>query len=123
MSKTRWEYSQEELKEMIKKMTEITMAFYPAATRTGNHAFIEFCGLMGEYIKMCEYSLEHDVSFAEANTHSGVPLVAANYQIQYLAEKFDCIFGPLLKNPVNRKLFFEKMGWEEQVIFTTPTAK
>jgi len=40
-------------KEKLDAMAQASGAFYAAAIRIGNHPFIEFTGLMNEYIKIC----------------------------------------------------------------------
>lgn len=105
-------YSKEERDEQVKKMREVATKFYPAATHTGCHTFIEFCGFMMKFIDVCSVSSEKGIDFNEANAHTGEVLVAADHDIMYLAEKFDCIFGPTLADPKKREVFFKAMGWE-----------
>lgn len=108
-------YSREELAAMIPKMNEASHAFYGAAAGIGCHPFIEFNGLMNEWIKMARNSLEEGVDFTQANVHSGIPLVAQDYEIKYFCEKFECIFGPVLSVPKNREIFCLAMGWNDLV--------
>lgn len=86
-----------ELEVMLQKMQETSSLFYRRAVMTGCHPFIEFTGLMNEYIKVCRDNLERGVDFADANTHSGVPLSIQIHQARYLGEKLECIFGPTLR--------------------------
>jgi hypothetical protein len=87
----------QELKEVCNKMQSVSNTFYSGAVMTGNHAFIEFCGLMNEYIKACYDSIEKDVDFTQANVHTGKALPLAPYQLDYITEKFDCIYGGSFK--------------------------
>ena len=105
-------YSREELEAMITKMRIVSNDFYYPATKTGNHAFIEFCGLMNEYIEMCRYSMNQDIDFSQANVHTGITLKATDYQVQYFAEKFECIFGGIFSDPKNQEVFKKAMGWK-----------
>ena len=102
-------YSKEERLRMLDQMTSLSNAFYIGATRVGCHAYIEFCGLMNEYIKLCQEAEEEDIDWTNANTHSGKVLPVRPHHIQYLAEKLDCIFGPALKHPRNRRLFMQSL--------------
>lgn len=87
-------YTKEELSEMIAGMKLASSVFYAQATSIGNHAFIEFCGFMNEYIKMCESTLASGKDFTTANVHSGSPLVQMkDYEAAYVGEKFGCIFA------------------------------
>lgn len=107
-------YSKDELDMMVVKMNLISDNFYPQATRVGNHAFIEFCGLMKKYADMCSRTAAAGHDFTQANVHTGQALVAEDHDIRYLAEKFECIFGPVLEDPTNREIFFEAMGWNNE---------
>ncbi len=105
-------YSKKEREEQIRKMRQVSDAFYGPATQTGCHAFIEFCGFMNKFIDICRNTSAAGKDFNESNTHTGGDLVVADHDIVYLAEKFDCIFGPTLADPKKRKVFFKAMGWE-----------
>lgn len=105
-----WMFTVEEQEEMLRQMKEISSAFYGPATRVGNHAFIEFCGLMNEYIQICRNTMKHEIDFTTCNKHSGVALIPADHQVDYLVEKFDCIFGSMF-NKRFRDRFIQKMGW------------
>jgi hypothetical protein len=73
-------YTVAEREEMIAKMRAVSDAFYGPATLTGVHAFIEFCGLMNEFIVVCQASNEQDIDFTMANTHTGQPLAFATHK-------------------------------------------
>lgn len=67
--------------------------FYAQAVRIGNHPFIEFAGLMNEYIQACEDAQAQGVDFTECTAHTGRELPLAPYRVGYLNEKLECIFG------------------------------
>src|SRR3954469_5199638 len=79
---------------MISGMKAASHLFYSMAQATGNHAFIEFTGLMNEYIKLCVKSVEQGKDFTCANTHVGQSLPFELYPLGYLLEKIECIYGP-----------------------------
>lgn len=108
-------YSDAELQIMIEKMDKVSSIFYSQAIQVGNHAFIEFCGLMQEYKNMCQETLKNGGDFTTCNTHAGIALTVQPYQIEYLAEKLDCIYGPILQDETNRKIFFQAMGWRDPI--------
>lgn len=83
----------QELHQICNSMQVVSDNFYQNATRIGNHAFIEFCGLMNEYIKACRDAIGKGIDFTQANVHTGLPLPLASYQIDYIFEKFSCIYG------------------------------
>ena len=87
-------YTDEELAAMIAKMELASSAFYNDARRTGCHPFIEFAGLMNEYINMCREALTQGQDFTETSIHgSGQPLPMKGHHRQYLTEKLECIYG------------------------------
>jgi len=115
----RSEYSVEERERMLARMTEIKDSFYVAAQRVGHHQFIEFAGFMAEYIKVCARMHAEGVDFGTTE------LAPKHYEMEYLAEKFDCIFGDALTKLEMRDAFMgvlaSKGGWgsgaKEEVIW------
>ncbi|MGW8177809.1 MAG: hypothetical protein ACWGQW_03330 [bacterium] len=89
-------YSVEEQTQILEWMREVSTWYYNAACHIGNHAFIEFTGLMNEYIKVCEQTMEDGVDFTRCNQHGGEKLKVHGYNISYLKEKLECIFGTTL---------------------------
>ena len=82
----------EEQSTAIAQMREVSTSFYANAIRIGVHPFIEFCGLMNEYIKACEKAHASGVDFSECNAHSGQHLPMESYMVAYVNEKLECIF-------------------------------
>ena len=87
-----------DLELCLSKMQETANKFYSGAVYTHNHTFIEFTGLINEYIKICLSAAKNGIDFTQANTHTGVGLPVKDYELKYLAEKLNCIFGPILQN-------------------------
>ncbi len=81
-----------ELDEMLFNMDLVASHFYRQAVRIGNHAFIEFTGLMNEYIKICARMRKAEIDFALASGHTGTPLIVEPHEINYINEKLECIF-------------------------------
>jgi hypothetical protein len=103
-------YSAEQREAMLEKMQQASHAFYYAATRIGNHAFIEFCGLMNEYIKLCHEAHEQGIDFTLLNVHSGRPLPMKPHHADYIGEKLGCIFGAALADPAIGTVFLQSVG-------------
>lgn len=81
-------------------MRQASNAFYAAATQIGNHPFIEFTGLMNEYIQCCERAHEDGIDFTQCSKHSGQLLPMEPHEIDYINEKLECIFtGRILLQP------------------------
>jgi hypothetical protein len=100
-------YTKQELEKMISDMENASGIFYRLAQGTNCHTFIEFTGLMNEYIKLCRQTLEAGVDFLDTNKHTGdgsVALVAHSYNIHYLFEKLECIYGPTITQEVRKRL-------------------
>lgn len=85
-------HSPEELVVMLRRMREASAVFYGMAVNTRCHPFIEFTGLMNEYIKCCELAAEQGIDFADCNTHSGQQLPMPGHAVDYVNEKLECIF-------------------------------
>lgn len=77
----------------LEQMKIVSSLFYMGATRIGNHPFIEFTGLMNEYIKACHQAHAQGIDFSDCSAHSGVELPLRRYNLDYLKEKLECIFG------------------------------
>lgn len=82
-----------ELKACLDKMGEVSNAFYRGAIRSENHAFIEFTGLINEYIKICSAAARRGQDFRESSTHTGQRMEIASFQLDYIREKLECIYG------------------------------
>ena len=110
---------------MLKKMQALSDLYYSHATRAGCHAFIEFAGLMNEFIKVCADAHKNGQDFPFANTHSGSALPFQHYHLAYLAEKLNCIYGPgLLANEANRRAFIEVLfDGEYKLVPSEPVAR
>lgn len=84
--------TKEEQAVAIVRMKLASQAFYRAAVAIGNHPFIEFTGLMNEYINMCHNAHSDGIDFSECNTHGDKDLPMLDYQVKYVNEKLECIF-------------------------------
>jgi hypothetical protein len=70
-------------------MRAASHAFYCAATKIGVHPFIEFTGLMNEWIKAAERQPER----LHGSIHNGEHVRLEDYELRYIREKLKCIFG------------------------------
>lgn len=85
-------YSAAERLLMLCRMRAASSVFYAAAVKIGCHPFIEFTGLMNEYINCCETAHLDGIDFASCNTHVGQSLPMEPFQVGYVNEKLECIF-------------------------------
>lgn len=99
-------YSSDELKVMAKRMRMVTSMLYPELVQTSCHPFIEFCSLMSKYVDICERAAVLGIEFPMANRHTGMALPVEEHDLRYLAEKLECIFGPIIDaNPKAKQVF------------------
>jgi len=103
-------YTVEQREAMLAKMRRASDAFYFAAVRIGCHPFIEFCGLMNEYIKLCSDAHGQGIDFTQLHVHSGRPLPMKPHHADYIGEKLGCIFGAALADPAIGKVFLQSVG-------------
>lgn len=87
------EYTKEERDAIMRRMRAASDTFYVLASGSGCHAFIEFTGLMNEYIKLCHEADEAGIPWVHANVHGDVHLPWKPWHIAYLSEKLECIYG------------------------------
>lgn len=78
---------------MLEQMRQVSAKFYAAAVGIQNHAFIEFNGLMAEYIKLCERAHAKGIDFTRCNIHTGTTLPLEAFNVDYISEKLGCIFS------------------------------
>jgi hypothetical protein len=90
------QWSKQELAETLKVMRDLNHNFYVMCFTSGLgarcHAFLEFNGLMSKFVDLCERAYDNKIDFSQANQHGGVELPVEEHDIEYLGEKFRCIF-------------------------------
>jgi hypothetical protein len=91
------EYTPEQRLAILTKMQTASNTFYSQAAAAGCHAFIEFTGLMNEFIKLCREAEENKIDWVRANVHGDIHLPFKPWHIEYLSEKLECIFGKQIK--------------------------
>ena len=85
--------SKREREVALEQMKEAADDFYRSAVRIGNHPFIEFAGLMNEYIVACRAAHRDGVDFTECSNHRGKALPLHPVMNAYINEKLECIFS------------------------------
>ncbi|MFN9474653.1 hypothetical protein [Acidovorax sp.] len=78
--------------EIIRDMQAAADSFYARAVRIGNHPFIEFAGVLNEYITACRGAAAAGIDFTACSTHTGQQLPLSQHQVAYINEKLECIF-------------------------------
>lgn len=80
---------------MLERMDAASAVFYSMARSTDCHPFLEFTGLMNEYINLCRAALDRGVDFTCTSIHgTGAQVLPMQpYHREYLSEKLECIYG------------------------------
>jgi hypothetical protein len=85
--------------EILVAMKAASANYYRDAIATNCHTFVEFTGLIGEYIKICERNFQQrGIDFTKTSAHSidGPRLHIEDWELDYINEKLRCIFPELL---------------------------
>jgi hypothetical protein len=82
-----------EQKVALDQMQLASDAFYRAAVNIGVHPFLEFTGLMNEYIKACREAHAEGIDFSDCSRHLGQVLPLHPVSSDYINEKLECIFS------------------------------
>lgn len=85
-----------ELRAMIAGMEAAARTFYQMAQRVGHHQFLEFTGLLNEYVNLCTQSLERGEDFGNRDLNAG-------FHARYVAEKLGCIYGQTMMEHLQGK--------------------
>jgi hypothetical protein len=88
---------QKERERCLTLMKNASDMFYLNAVNAGNHAFIEFTGILNEYLKICQDLHAAGIDFTQCNRHTGKGLEIQQFQVDYLNEKLECIFNGRIK--------------------------
>jgi hypothetical protein len=84
--------------EILEAMNIAAHNYYREAIATNCHTFIEFTGLINEYIKICERNLkQRGVDFTKTSAHCPCEprLQIEDWELNYLNDKLRCIFPNL----------------------------
>lgn len=94
--------------ESLKRAEDIASAYYPLGCQTGIHSMIEWCGVMGEYVKMLRHGYEHGIDPCEVDQHhEDCKVEVPPYMVEYFTEKLGCQLKPFIRaNP---------QMWREQI--------
>jgi hypothetical protein len=83
--------------EILVAMEAASANYYREAIATNCHTFIEFTGLINEYIKICKRNLKEGVDFTQTSVHhtGGQTLHIQQWECDYINDKLRCIFPNL----------------------------
>jgi hypothetical protein len=105
--------TQEENKECLlalSAMLDGAEQFYPLAVRANVHQFVEFTGLIREYITICAAAYQMNINFTQEAV-----LPMEEHHVAYIAEKLNCIFGDSFRaNPKLKKVFLKGLFGDQK---------
>ena len=89
---------EEDPKGMLKRAWDVSRAVYPLGVQSGVHAMIEWCGVMGEHVKMLQYAYEtHGLDPHEVDQHGSVSAEVPSFMVEYFCEKLGCQLKPFIR--------------------------
>ncbi len=86
--------------DALQRARDAASCYYPIGTQTGVHSMIEWCGVMGEHVKLLDYAWrEHGQDPRELDQHTGPAkgVTVPGYMIAYLCEKLGCQLKPFIR--------------------------
>lgn len=108
--------TESELRAITADMTQIADVFYMLCSKAGFahkcHPFLEFTGLMREYIHGCNMLIREGKDFRRSSGHALKESAVLPIDIRYISEKLNCIFGPTLRATETKNVFLALMGFE-----------
>jgi hypothetical protein len=94
------EFPKEDLPLLAQRMEavaeQVYWMFFHAEMGARVHAFIEFCGVLNKYVEICQRCAADGIDFTQFNTHTGQAMPVEAHDMEYLGEKLQCIFGPII---------------------------
>jgi len=104
----------EDHRETVKMLRDLNNQFYAMCFQANvggrAHSFMEFNGLMSKFIDLMGRAVEEGMDPHQLNEHNRTPLPVETHDMEYLAEKIRCMFGPTLDaNPEAKAAFVKAM--------------
>ena len=83
--------------EALHRAREAASAYYPIGVQTGVHSMIEWCGVMGEHVKMLAHAASNGHDPREIDQHHEGAIEVPGYMIAYFCEKLGCQIKPFIR--------------------------
>lgn len=82
----------------LERADQLARSYYALGAQTGVHAMIEWCGVMGEHVKMLRYAYEEKGIDPDAvDQHSATAVDVPDFMVEYLCEKLGCQLKPFIR--------------------------
>ena len=86
--------------EKLKRALDLSQAYYPLGVQTGVHAMIEWCGILGDYVRLLREAVNAGTPIDDIDQHSNVAVDIPLGTISYFCGKLGCLIKPFIKaNP------------------------
>jgi len=82
---------------MLCRAKDLASSYYALGTQTGIHAMIEWCGVMGEHVRMLEDAFSAGIEPNSVDQHTGAAVKAHEYRVIYICEKLGCQLKPFIR--------------------------
>lgn len=82
--------------EAMQRARDLAASYYSLGVQTGIHAMIEWCGVMGEHVKMLEEAVKQGFDPREVDQHRGMSVVVPGFMVEYFCEKLGCQLRPFI---------------------------
>ena len=83
--------------DALQRARDLANSYYALGTQTGIHSMIEWCGVMGEYVKMLEEAAAQGLDPREVDQHGSVVVTVPDFMVQYFCEKLGCQLKPFIR--------------------------
>ena len=84
-------------KDALDRAREAAGAYYPIGVQTGVHSMIEWCGVMGEHVRMLEEAHKQGLDPREVDQHGSTTFAVPNFMVDYFCEKLGCQIKPFIR--------------------------
>ena len=84
-------------KDALDRAREAAGAYYPIGVQTGVHSMIEWCGVMGEHVKMLEEAHKQGLDPREVDQHNSTTVKVPGFMVDYFCEKLGCQIKPFIR--------------------------
>lgn len=84
-------------KGALDRAREAAAAYYAIGVQTGVHSMIEWCGVMGEHVRMLEEAHKQGHDPREVDQHGSTAFAVPNFVVDYFCEKLGCQIKPFIR--------------------------
>lgn len=83
--------------DALQRARDLAACVYPLGVQSGVHAMIEWCGVMGEYVKMLEVVAKTGVDVRDVDQHHRIEVNVPDFMVDYFCEKLGCQIKPFIR--------------------------